>query len=209
VDVIFRRFDRPTLIVAGETDKTIASVKTKLDSGKLVIERTGVVLFSSGNQHQKIIVSGHGNNIAGGNVCIGNQVIIAGKQISSGVSHGKVVVAIGLPAAPAIKIEGSGDVTLLDLQQAGLSLKIQGSGEIAVFGQVANLDVQIDGSGEVDASELVADRASLAIAGSGDIEVFVRSEVKARVAGSGDILVRGNPQFRDHSVAGSGKIKFR
>ena len=43
----------------------------------------------------------------------------------------------------------------------------------------------------------------------GDIEAFIRSEVRARVAGSGDILVRGNPPHRDHSVAGSGKIKFR
>lgn len=49
----------------------------------------------------------------------------------------------------------------------------------------------------------------LEIEGSGDIEAFIRSEVRARVAGSGDILVRGNPPHRDHSVAGSGKIKFR
>ncbi|MDR1528976.1 MAG: hypothetical protein LBS40_00900 [Burkholderiales bacterium] len=44
---------------------------------------------------------------------------------------------------------------------------------------------------------------------NGDIEVFIRSEVRARVVGSGDILVRGNPPHRDHNVAGSGKIKFR
>lgn len=41
------------------------------------------------------------------------------------------------------------------------------------------------------------------------IEAFARSEVRARVAGSGDIMVRGNLPRRDHSVAGSGKIKFR
>jgi hypothetical protein len=32
---------------------------------------------------------------------------------------------------------------------------------------------------------------------------------KARVAGSGDIVIRGNPPIRDHSVAGSGDIKFK
>ncbi len=47
------------------------------------------------------------------------------------------------------------------------------------------------------------------VAGSGDIEAIICSEVRARVAGSGDILVRGDPPHRDHSVAGSGKIKFR
>jgi hypothetical protein len=29
------------------------------------------------------------------------------------------------------------------------------------------------------------------------------------VAGSGDIVVRGNPPSRDQSVAGSGDIKFK
>jgi hypothetical protein len=58
----------------------------------------------------------------------------------------------------------------------------------------------------VDASELIADRASLSVAGSGDIEAFIRSEVRARLVGSGDILVWGNPPHRDHSVAGSGKM---
>lgn len=71
------------------------------------------------------------------------------------------------------------------------------------------MEVEIAGSGDVDASELIADRASLSVAGSGDIEAFIRSEERARVAGSGGILVRGNPPLRDHSVAGSGKIKFR
>jgi hypothetical protein len=79
----------------------------------------------------------------------------------------------------------------------------------SAFAQVGRLDVEIAGSGDVVASELIADRAHLWIAGSGDIEAFVRSEVNARVAGSGDILVLGNPPSRDSQVAGAGKIKFR
>ncbi len=41
------------------------------------------------------------------------------------------------------------------------------------------------------------------------IDAHVTAEVCARVAGSGDIVVRGNPPVRDQRVAGSGKIKFR
>nr|ALZ46284.1 Hypothetical protein [Pseudomonas putida]QFX78765.1 hypothetical protein pNK546KPC_0555 [Pseudomonas aeruginosa]QNI17210.1 Hypothetical protein [Pseudomonas sp.]QLG05362.1 hypothetical protein [Pseudomonas aeruginosa]QNI15767.1 Hypothetical protein [Pseudomonas aeruginosa] len=33
--------------------------------------------------------------------------------------------------------------------------------------------------------------------------------VDLSVAGSGEILVYGNPAQRDHRVAGSGKIKFK
>jgi hypothetical protein len=49
----------------------------------------------------------------------------------------------------------------------------------------------------------------MVLAGAGDIEAFVRTEVNPRVAGSDDIVVRGNPPSRDRRGAGSGKIKFR
>ena len=71
------------------------------------------------------------------------------------------------------------------------------------------LDAEVAGSGDVDTSELVATSAKLSVAGSGDIDAYVSNSVKARVAGSGDIVIRGNPPIRDHSVAGSGDIKFK
>lgn len=105
VDVVFRRSDKPMLIVAGETADAVASVKTDVNGGKLVIEREGMTISF-------------------------------------------------------------------------------GSSRMTLHGSVGSFVM-------------------------GDIEAFVRSEVRARVAGSGDILVRGNPPHRDHGVAGSGKIKFR
>lgn len=199
IDVVFRRSDNSMLVVAGETADAVASIKTYINGGKLVIEREGMTI-SFGNSRMTF----HGSV---GSFVMGD--IVNGKPMGTSISQGKVVVGITLPEAPAIKIKGSGDVTLLDLRQDGLELEIEGSGDITAHGQVAHLDVEIAGSGDVDASELVADHASLSIAGSGDIEAFVRTEVRARVAGSGDIVVRGNPSRRDHSVAGSGKIKFR
>ena len=197
VDVMYRRFDTPALIVAGETADAVASVKTYYKGDKLVIEREGVAIsFGKG-----MVFNGS----------VGQFISICKKgiTINNGINQGQVVVGLALPQAPAVKIKGSGDVTLIDLRQAELDLEIEGSGDITAYGQVAHLEVEIAGSGNVDASELIADRASLSVAGSGDIEAFIRSEVRARVAGSGDILVRGNPPHRDHSVAGSGKIKFR
>lgn len=184
VDVVFRRFDKPQLIVAGETTAAVENVKTYFKGDKLVIEQEG-----SG---MSIHVSGGGNQIffgSVGNVVMGDIHIVNGQSVGSRVGHGRAIVGIALPEAPSIGIKGSGDVTLLDLKQAGLELEIQGSGDITAFGQVGHLDIEIAGSGDVDASELIADKARLSIAGSGDIEAFVRSTVDARVAGSGDIVV--------------------
>lgn len=202
VDVVFRRYDTPTLTVAGETADDVASVKTSFDNGKLVIEREGMTIsFGKGG------MAFHGSVSS---FTVGD-IVNSGKPTGASmrINRGQVVVGVGLPEAPTIRIKGSGDVTLLDIRQARLELEIQGSGDITAYGEVSSLVVEIEGSGDADVGELVADRASLSIAGSGDVEAFVRSEVRARVAGSGDIVVRGNPPHRDHSVAGSGKIKFR
>lgn len=199
--MVFRRCDKPMLIVAGETAEAVASVKTYFNGGKLVIEREGMTISMVAGRN----IVFHGS--VSGSFVMGD--IVNGKPMGASISQGKVVVSVALPEAPAVKIKGSGYVTLLDLRQAGLDLEIEGSGDITAYGQVAHLEVEIAGSGDVDASELIADRASLSVAGFGDIEAFIRSEVRARVAESGDILVRGNPPHRDHSVAGSGKIKFR
>lgn len=196
VDVIYRRSDNPALIVAGETADAVASVKTYFHGGKLVIEREGMTI-SFGNSRMTVQ----------GTVMM--STVVNGQQMGSTHNQGKVVVGICLPEAPAIKIKGSGDVTLLELRQEGLELEIEGSGDITANGQVGLLTVEIAGSGDVDASELIADQGRLSIAGSGDIEAYIRIAVLARVAGSGDIVVRGNPPQREHSVAGSGKIKFR
>lgn len=69
--------------------------------------------------------------------------------------------------------------------------------------------MSIAGSGAVDASDFIANRGHLSIAGSGDIRAYVSQAVTARVAGSGDIVVRGNPPQRSKKIAGSGSVKFK
>src|SRR3546814_11342317 len=54
----------------------------------------------------------------------------------------RCIVGIALPEAPSIRITGSGDVTLYDLQQAVLDLGVQGSGDITAFGRVDLLDAE-------------------------------------------------------------------
>lgn len=203
VDVVFFRAPGAHLVVAGETQDSIRGIKTRFDDSKLVIEQEGESISVAGGS---IHVSGSGNIVAGGTIYEGG-----GRRGSSSVviGQGRCIIGIALPEAPSIRIKGSGDVTLYDLQQPVLDVGIQGSGDITAFGQVEHLDVEVAGSGDVDASELVAMSAELSVAGSGDIDAYVRQSVKARIAGSGDIVVRGNPPIRDQSVAGSGDIKFK
>ena len=211
VDVVFFRSLSAHLVVAGENQDAIRSIKTRFEGDKLVIEQEGVSISGAGGS---IHVSGSGIHMAGGTIYVGGRqggvtMQFNGPVGSVVIGQGRCIVGVALPEAPSIRIKGSGDVTLYDLQQAVLDLGVQGSGDIAAFGHVDLLDAAVAGSGDVDASELVAASAKLTVAGSGDIDAYVINSVKARVVGSGDIVIRGNPSLRDHSVAGSGDIKFK
>lgn len=200
VDVYFRRFNTPQLVVAGETQEAVDAIKTYFKGDKLIIENEGTS-FQCGN----ISISGSGNfvhvNINGQNIHISGN--------ANGSGHGRAVVGVALPEIPVVNIKGSGNIILLDLKQAGIELEIEGSGDITASGQVDSLEVSIAGSGDVDASDLIANRGHLSIAGSGDIRAYVSQAVTARVAGSGDIVVRGNPPQRRKQIAGSGSVKFK
>lgn len=211
VDVVFFRAPAAHLVVAGENHEAIRSIKTCFDDKRLVIEQEGIFISGASSS---IHVSGSGNIVAGGDIYVsgcrgGVTMQFSGPSGGVVAGSGRCIVGIALPEAPSIRIKGSGDVTLYDLQQSLLDVGIQGSGDITAFGQVEHLDAEVAGSGDVDASELVATSAELSVAGSGDIDAYVAQSVKARVAGSGDIVVRGNSPIRNHSVAGSGKIKFK
>lgn len=200
VDVYFRRFNTPQLVVAGETQEAVEAIKTYFKGDKLIIENEGTSL-----QFGNISISGSGNFV---HVNINGQSIHINGNSNRG-GHGRAVVGVALPEIPAVTIKGSGNITLLDLKQAGIELEIEGSGDITASGHVDSLEVSIAGSGDVDASDLIASRGHLSIAGSGDIRAHVSQAVNARVAGSGDIVVRGNPLQRSKQVAGSGSVKFK
>lgn len=203
-EVIFFRSKLPCLVVAGENIESIARIKTRFKGDTLYIEQEGISINLNG---ASINVVGNGCVIAGGDIYISGNGRVRGASVKTAAS--KIVVGMALPESPSFSLRGSGNVELHDVQQRGLDLSIRGSGDIEVSGSVDRFCVEISGSGDVDARDLSASSACLSIAGSGDIDAYVTNQVQARIAGSGDISIRGNPQIRDHSVSGSGKVKFK
>ncbi|WGK63491.1 DUF2807 domain-containing protein (plasmid) [Halopseudomonas sp. SMJS2] len=211
VEVVFFRAPLAQLVVAGENQEAISSIKTRFEGDKLVIEQEGVSISGGGGN---IHVSGSGNIVVGGDIYVGGQRSDEHMQFNAPVGGvviggGRCVVGIALPEAPSFRLKGSGDITLYDIQQSVLDIGLNGSGDITAYGQVEHLEAAVSGSGDVDVSDLTASSAALCVNGSGDIDAYVTQVVKARVSGSGDIVVRGNPATRDHRVSGSGDIKFK
>ncbi len=211
LDVVFFRAATAHMVVAGENQEAIRGIKTRFDGTKLIIEQEGTSISVAGGS---IHVSGSGNIVAGGNIYMGSRRGGVSMQFNGPVGGiatgaGRCIVGIALPEAPSIRLKGSGDITLYDLQQAVLDIAVKGAGDITAFGSVDHLEAEVAGAGNVDARKLIARTATLLVSGAGDVKAHVSEAVKARVSGCGDIVVRGNPAQRDKSVSGVGSIKFK
>ncbi len=171
---------------------------TRINPSEFAPNLGGLTQKNTGNNNIQIGFAAGGVEINGVNVTADFEF-----------TKGRVVVGIGLPEIAELSLKGSGDITLLDLSQDRLSVEIQGSSDVTASGQVNTTRGVISGSGDLDLEALICNKASLVIEGSGDIRAHVSQDVFASIAGSGDIVISGNPPTRKTSVTGSGRVAFK
>jgi hypothetical protein len=91
-------------------------------------------------------------------------------------------------------ISGSGEIAI-DAAIAGeTEFEISGSGKVMAKGTAQSVKARISGSGKVMAADLVADTCDVRISGSGGVEINVKSELNARISGSGSVYYKGEPK---------------
>ncbi len=107
----------------------------------------------------------------------------------------------------AIKLPGSGNVALDDLQTGALTAIIEGSGSIKIAdGGASSQDVRIPGSGRYEATSLKTDAAKVSVDGSGHCKLWAEKKLEASISGSGEIEYRGQPELRER-ISGSGAVR--
>ena len=73
-----------------------------------------------------------------------------------------------------------------------LDTEIMGSGDVAISGEVAALEVEIMGSGDFDGRKLSAEAAKGGVAGSGDIVIGHANKSRFNSHGSGTVEIIGS-----------------
>ena len=105
-----------------------------------------------------------------------------------------------------LKVSGSGNIKLQDLQGEEVGIALSGSGNVEAAGSAEELRIAISGSGNVNTGSLGVSECSVRISGSGNCQVNVSGELDAKISGSGNVTYSGRPQV-DAAVSGSGKVR--
>ncbi len=108
----------------------------------------------------------------------------------------------------SLNLAGSGNIKL-GLHVLSLACDMAGSGNVILEGETQEFDCSKAGSGDLNSEELWCKVLHLESAGSGNANVHVSDELIASLAGSGNIIYKGNPKVNKVKVAGSGIVKMK
>jgi hypothetical protein len=212
--------------------ETLEKIKTKVEDGKLSIgpeekwnnwswgdNDDKVTVYITVPTIETLSVSGSGDMIV--------ETKITGNNLKLNVSgSGSLKADMDVAGDVDVDVSGSGDMNLkgkcksftsdlsgsgsikLNAVIAGLAdFDISGSGEVEASGSSQTVKAEITGSGKVLAANLETDKCSARISGSGDIEINVKSELDARITGSGTVGYKGDPARVNSDASGSGKVR--
>ncbi|TNE67555.1 MAG: DUF2807 domain-containing protein [Alphaproteobacteria bacterium] len=108
-----------------------------------------------------------------------------------------------------LDIKGSGDAVLRGGKFGKFEIDLAGSGDVDASGTCEAIDVDLAGSGDVDADKLECKSADVSLRGSGDVQVYASKSADISIMGSGDVVVSGKPDQVKSRVRGSGDIVVR
>jgi hypothetical protein len=136
----------------------------------------------------------------------GNTLVINWKPNTNIRNYQTVRVIVTVPSLEAVKITGSGNVTVNGLKAADVRFDLPGSGNITAVGQADRLRINLGGSGNIFCESLQTRDVTVDLTGSGNIQVYATDSLDVTVRGSGNVFYRGNPANVEKSTPGSGNI---
>ncbi|MEQ8424887.1 MAG: head GIN domain-containing protein [Cyclobacteriaceae bacterium] len=229
---LYLRQGSPQKVVLEGYDETLREIETEVKDGKLIIDNHDRDWFSWRLSDQDrinvyitvenidgLFVSGSGDLLAetiiksrdldlkvSGSGSIELQVDLSGNLVADVSGSGDLRVK-GNCYDLSSKISGSGRVYIANAINGRAKFGMSGSGKVLASGRAKSVRADISGSGKLLAAGLETESCEVNITGSGDVEINVKSELDARITGSGSVRYKGNPNHVNSHSSGSGKIR--
>lgn len=196
--------DEPSLtITAGQA--VLDEITAVVHGDTLAIDLPGTWI-NTGRIEYELVMPALSSVVVRGSADVTGEIAPAGAVTVAIDGSGDVdVTGAGAADEVTVDIEGSGAVTLGDLDAQQVTVGIDGSGEVTLGGTTVALGVSIPGSGEVDADGLLAADVTVEIDGSGDALVHAERTLDVGIRGSGEVRYTGDPQVSE-DIDGSGDV---
>lgn len=230
---LYLRQGSPQKVVLEGNEEAVREVETYLKGDRLIIEnRDNNRWFSWGNDSRDkiniyitveninaIYLSGSGDLLAENTIQSENmdlrvsgsgsmelQVDLNG-DLEANVSGSGDLRVKGNCRNLDSSVSGSGKVYIANAIEGTAKFGLSGSGKVLAAGRAKVVKASVSGSGKLLAQDLETDRCEVNITGSGDVEINVKSELDARITGSGSVRYKGSPNHVNNHSSGSGKIR--
>ena len=105
-----------------------------------------------------------------------------------------------------IKFAGGGVIKADSIAITRLDCEIAGSGTVSLSGKTEKMNIKSAGSSKIKAFGLETEELTCKAAGSTHIEITANKAISTKIAGSGTIRYKGNPNIKEKSIIGSGSI---
>ena len=115
-------------------------------------------------------------------------------------------VEVSAPSLTALKLSGSGQLSVTGINAPRLTVTVSGSGLLNAAGTATRLDVILSGDGMAQLDQLTASEVHAVVTGSGLIRVTATKSLDAAVPGTGAVVYSGNPPQVNSSVSGTGTV---
>lgn len=132
--------------------------------------------------------------------------LVIGNTSGSLAARSPLRVEVNMPSLEALKLSGSGVVSVTGIKAKGLTVILSGGGVLRASGSATRVDVTLGGSGDAQLKGLVARDVHAVVSGSGRILVTATESLDASVPGAGAIVYSGNPAQVTTNITGSGAV---
>lgn len=193
----------PTMVLADE----VSEVRDLSEFSRIVIESSADVNVEVGGT-QRVEVFADDDKISR------VETEVRGGTLYISIKDGKwwrnshVNLDIQVKSLNGIEIDGSGDISVVNVDSNDFEIEIDGSGDVDLEGKCGALTINVDGSGDINSKEMKCASASIDINGSGDVDVYASESIVLDINGSGDIKVYGDPDKVRPTISGSGDLRF-
>lgn len=105
-----------------------------------------------------------------------------------------------------ISVDGASDVIISGVDNKGLIMDLDGSGDIKASGKTGEFVANIEGSIDLNAKELKSENVRISVNGVSDSIVYASKRLEVDINGVGDIYCYGDPEEILENISGVGEI---